>query len=172
VQVCVCEPIFTESSLAWQGDKALVSNPKYMRKLSNKLPNSTILVVRGSYLPFIFLVTELTSPQGGPECLTIIPEYASVVNRAFAQFLGKLPHRPPLQVSPPDPEGMCRTALERLAVIADDPDIAQRDPTTTLSFSRASPEDIEVVTRYLTRCVREENNGINPLDEHGEPIMK
>ncbi|KAF8491299.1 hypothetical protein JB92DRAFT_1273815 [Gautieria morchelliformis] len=139
-----------------QGDKALVSNPKYIDNfVSNKLPKSTTLVV-----------------QGGPECLTIVPEYASVVNRAFAQFLGKLSHRPPCQVSPPDPQDMCRTALGRLAVIADEPDIAQRDPTTTLAFSRASTEDISVFSEYLARCVCGGENEINPLDEHGEPIMK
>lgn len=94
-----------------------------------------------------------------------------MVNRVFVQFLSSLPSPPVYQVSPPDPDGVCRTALARIAALVDDPEMAQRDPTTTISFSRASPRDVEAAAELYNRCSRGEDDAINILDERGEPIL-
>ena len=103
--------------------------------------------------------------------MIIVPKYASLVNREFVEFLGSLPPAPARRVSPPDLGGICKTALVRLASLADDSEIAQRDPTTTLSFSRASCEDISTATELLNRC-SEKICTFDALDERGEPTLR
>ena len=89
----------------------------------------------------------------------------------LACFLSRVSPAPPRRASPPDFEGVCRTALTRLAAFADDSDIAQRDPMTTLSFSRMSHEDIDEATEFFNRYSLGENDADSTLDERGELIL-
>jgi hypothetical protein len=104
--------------------------------------------------------------------MSLIPQYASIVNRVYSQFLGQLPNPPVFPSSQPDPEGVSRVALGRLAIFADDPCVAKRDPTTTLSFSLLTSEVIEKNIGMFAKLTQGEKEAFRALNEHGQPIRK
>jgi hypothetical protein len=95
-----------------------------------------------------------------------------VVNRVYAQFLGGISHPLAHEASPPDPEGTCRRALARLARFEGNPAIAQRDPKSTLSFSRAGPKYVSRARELYARCALVEKDALAVVNERGEPIAK
>ena len=104
--------------------------------------------------------------------MTIIPQYASVVNRVYFQFLQGLPAPTPQARAAPDPEGVCREGLARLAALADDARLASRDPRTTLSFCRYSREVVQQNVALFAEFAQGEENALHPLDEYGRPVCK
>jgi hypothetical protein len=104
--------------------------------------------------------------------MSVVPEYASVVNRVYCQFLGSLPDPPVFRPSQPDPEGVSKAGLKRLSIFVGDPSIAKRDPTVALSFCCFSPELIEENAKVLAKFAEGEKEAFCPLDEHGKPIRK
>ena len=94
------------------------------------------------------------------------------MNRVYSQFLQGLPKPREFRPSRPDPEGLFRAGLERLATLTLDASIAGRDPSNTLSLCCFSPEVIEQNTAMFAEYAKGESEAFHALDEDGRPIRK
>lgn len=104
--------------------------------------------------------------------MNIIPEYASVVNRVYTQFLQGLPDPPAFCPAQPDPAGVCKAALGRLAKLKSDPAIALRDPATTMSFCCLSANVIAQSEQLIAEFAKGEAEAFQPLDARGRPLRR
>jgi hypothetical protein len=100
----------------------------------------------------------------------VVPESASIANRVFASFLARLPPaRSDLQ--PPHPTRL-DDALQRLAEIVKNPDIATRDSCSPMAFSCVTPAVVRRRTQIYARAAAGQRGAFSPLDNHGRPKRK
>ena len=98
-------------------------------QLVNAKDGARLYFVRGALrAPRMYMYAETRGP-GGQGCLGVVPESASIANRVFASFLARQPpaRSDPLPLQPTRLED----ALQRLADIVNDPEIASRDSIYT-----------------------------------------
>lgn len=121
-------------------------------------------------------LTASASHPGSPEYVTLIPTCASVVNRVFAEFLSRQPKGEtpsPLEcIHPSSRRERIQSALQKLADLIEDPDIASRDPNSSLSFSCVSPEVYQSQKDILDKEVLDERNAFSPLGLDGRPLRR
>ena len=65
-----------------------------------------------------------------------------------------------------------KNALAQLAIWADDPSIANRDPTCPMSFSRVPPDILQEQVRGLDAYRQGELTAFSPLGLDGRPLRK
>lgn len=116
---------------------------------------------------------------GSPEYLTIVPSHASVVNRLFAQHLGK---QPQTRVAIPDPyiktispavrRQRMQDALKKLSELMEDASICERDPSSALSFSCVTAEVLQNQGELLERHMLGEHEAFSPLGMDGRPCRR
>lgn len=121
-------------------------------------------------------LTAYASHSGSPEYVTLIPTCASVVNRVFAEFLSRQPKgETPSQlqcIHPSSRRERILSALEKLADLIEDPNIASRDPSSSLSFSCVTPEVYQSQKDILDKEVLEERTAFSPLGLDGRPLRR
>src|ERR1700761_1780930 len=101
---------------------------------------------------------------GGQGYISVLPTTASVCNRVFFQFISRLPHaRSELQRPSHSLEVFISHGLEVLAVLAEDPSIAKRDPLSPMSFSRISVAVQRLQVDNYTAAARDVKKAFSPL---------
>ncbi|TRM68532.1 alpha/beta-hydrolase [Schizophyllum amplum] len=129
------------------------------------------------------LVSQLTSAEGGAKlyivkggsgALSIVPGNASIANQTFAKFLSRLPPaRSDLTTTLPEQrDTKMRAALERLATLMGDRNIAERDPRSVLSFSCVGPEVLKSQTEMLAHYAIGQEDAFSALGPDGRPIRR
>ncbi|KAA1466048.1 alpha/beta-hydrolase [Dentipellis sp. KUC8613] len=125
---------------------------------------------------------ELVNAKGGARLfvlkgcegyLNVVPSIASLANQVFSKFLARLPHADS-ELLPPEesiPDRM-RRALERLSELADDPSIADRNPLSSMSFSRVEPEVKQLQESAIRLFASGQHKAFSPLGADGRPMRK
>ncbi|KAF8582844.1 hypothetical protein K439DRAFT_1634966 [Ramaria rubella] len=145
----------TVPTLLLTGDRSVAHPVKEAAKTNEKIKDSQLYVIKGA-----------------PENFTILPHFTSISHRVYASFLARQPPPPPFTPSRPDLKKVAKEALARLAELREDPSIASRDPSTTLSFSMWSPETVAANQGFLDQMAADENTAFLPTDSKGQPIRK
>ncbi|KAH9991438.1 hypothetical protein BJV77DRAFT_1007432 [Russula vinacea] len=108
--------------------------------------------------------------RGGQGCLGVVPESASIANRVFASFLAR---QPPARSDPLPPQPTrLEDALQRLADIVNDPEIASRDASSPMAFTCVSPAIVRRRTQIYAQAAAGHRGAFSPLDNHGRPKRK
>ena len=119
--------------------------------------------------PSMYMHTETRDP-GGQGCLGVVPESASIANRVFASFLAR---QPPARSDPLPPQPTrLEDALQRLADIVSDPEIASRDASSPMAFTCVSPAVVRRRTQIYAQAAAGHRGAFSPLDNHGRPKRK
>ncbi|KAH7930046.1 alpha/beta-hydrolase [Leucogyrophana mollusca] len=152
---CITCPV-----LIIQGEHSRTAPMRYAEKLKNHLVN----VKDGARLYVV---------RGAKACLTILPGSASIVNQVFSKFLAQQPCARsdllPAQLSPFD---RMKTALSKLADFVGDPEIASRDPRSSLSFSCVAPDVVNSQLETLNFYLKDIDKAYCPLGLDGRPMRK
>lgn len=140
------------------GDKNEIAPQKYADKLASELSHA-----EGG--AFVYSV------KGGSSHLSIVPGHASIANQVLSKFLSRLP-RVRSDLVPPKTSIQERmsSALAKLAELMDDPTIASRDPTSSLSFCCLDPDVIKSQTESILAYRKGEQEAFSPLGPNGRPI--
>ncbi|KAJ3503273.1 hypothetical protein NLJ89_g8505 [Agrocybe chaxingu] len=110
---------------------------------------------------------------GGTSMLSVVPGHASIVNRAFANFLARLPHHRSDIVPPELPiKERMRVALKKLSEITGNPKIASLDPSCSISFSLLSPEVVKSQTELVRHYQKDADIAFSPMTLDGKPLRK
>ena len=132
-------------------------------------PGSTLSEVRALRAPRMYMYAETRGP-GGQGCLGVVPESASIANRVFASFLAR---QPPARSDPLPPQPTrLEDALQRLADIVNDPEIASRDASSPMAFTCVSPAIVRRRTQIYAQAAAGHRGAFSPLDNHGRPKRK
>ncbi|TFY60274.1 hypothetical protein EVG20_g7478 [Dentipellis fragilis] len=120
---------------------------------------------------------ELVNAKGGARLfilkgcegyLNVVPSIASLANQVFSKFLARLPHADS-ELLPPEesiPDRMQR-ALEQLAELAGNPSIADRNPLSSMSFSRVEPEVKQLQESAIRLFASGQHKAFSPLGADG-----
>ncbi|KAI5124806.1 hypothetical protein M0805_005438 [Coniferiporia weirii] len=156
VLACITQP-----TLIIQSDKTDINPIKYAELLSRQLVN-----VEGK--------ARVHTIKGSPEYVTLVPTCASIVNRVFAEFLSRQPHVPTTlrMVTPAERQERMQEALYRLAELMEDASIAERDPSSPLSFSCVTPEVLQSQSDVLSHQMLKEREAFSPLGMDGRPCRR
>lgn len=141
------------------------------------------------------LVSQLPNVDGGAR---VFPVNASTgylhvvepgtVNKTFLKFLAALAHLPagldpPPFAAPTDRptkrlswdarmHARMRTALVRLAELKSRPELAERDPTSPLSFSLLAADEVALREKRLSEYAEGMSTAFDPLGPNGRPLRK
>ncbi|CAA7259482.1 unnamed protein product [Cyclocybe aegerita] len=152
--------MITQPVLIIQGEKNELCPLKYAEKLVSQLTG----VKDGAILYTV---------RGGTSMLSVVPGHASIVNRAFANFLARLPHRRSDIVPPELPiKERMRMALKKLSEITGNPQIASLDPSCSISFSLLSPEVVKSQTELVRHYQKDADIAFSPMTLDGKPLRK
>jgi len=142
--------------LIMHGDQYIVNPLDQAEAQANRLPNSQFFVVKGA-----------------PEAFTMVPSFATIVNRVYSTFLSR--HPQPSTLAFHRKRKFRRTeaevltvALQQLADIFEDPTIARRSPTP-LSFCMKSQEQIAESAALMKQFEHDEVNAVTALGRDGKP---
>lgn len=110
---------------------------------------------------------------GGSSSLSIVPGHASIATQVLSKFLSRLP-RLRSELVPPSISVQERmsVALARLAELMEDPNIATRDPMSSLSFCCLDPDAIKGQTETILTYRKGEQEAFTPLAPNGRPLRK
>lgn len=150
----------TQPVLLIHGQLNEVCPRMYAEKLASQLTNS-----EGGAVLF--------TVKGGAGNLNIVPGHASIMNKVFTTFLGRLPHvRSELVPPETDKTERMKAALSALAEIAGDSSIASRDPSSSLSFSCLSHDAMERQMETLKQYRERKTPTFSPLGPDGRPLRR
>ncbi|KAH7916146.1 alpha/beta-hydrolase [Hygrophoropsis aurantiaca] len=152
---CITCPV-----LIIQGETTLTAPLKYAEKLKHHLVNAK----DGARLYVV---------RGANACLTILPGSASIVNQVFAKFLASQPLARSDFITPPTSIfDRMKTALVKLADLVGEPEMASRDPRSSLSFSCVTPEVVKSQLATLNFYKKDIEHAYCPLGRDGRPLRK
>ena len=113
---------------------------------------------------------------GGRGYMAIQPEFASVINRIYAQFLARLPrHDLGLRTSVVPLNARLQQALDDLADLTGDYALADaRDQAVlnSMSFSRSQIKTQQAAAKAYKLFIAKQKSAFNPLMSNGRPMRR
>ncbi|KAF8974713.1 alpha/beta-hydrolase [Flammula alnicola] len=150
----------TQPVLIIQGEKNELCPMKYADKLASQLTG----VKDGAVLYDV---------KGGTSMISVVPGPASIVNNVFYKFLTRLPHHRS-DIVPPQSSitDRMRMALQQLSEILGNPEMAELDPLSSLSFCCLTPEVIKGQSEHLRQYLKDASLAFTPMPTEGRPLRK
>ncbi|KAI0260958.1 alpha/beta-hydrolase [Gloeopeniophorella convolvens] len=140
--------------LILHGENNTTHPVKYVQRLKENLVNSPEVI--------------LSVIRGASGYLSTTPSCASILNQIYAKFLGRLPRTPLGRNLPVIPDHMKRS-LARLADLSGDARIADRNPSSVMSFSLVTPEIERGQTEAFALFLKGMKQAFSPLRPDGRP---
>ncbi|VDB84904.1 unnamed protein product [Peniophora sp. CBMAI 1063] len=111
--------------------------------------------------------------KGGKGYMAIQPEFASVINRVYTQFLDRLPRHDQNLRAPPSPlSRRLRQALDDLDSLTGATDAREDDVLNSMSFSRSSFKAQQAAAKMHRRFEEKQKTAYNPLTSNGRPRQR
>ena len=155
---------------AGKGDSNEVFPPDAALTMQEQLVNAKggakLYFIKGANTALAAQHMLISAFPGAQGCLSVVPESASIANRVFASFLAGLGPLHSDSLPPTDP---LDEALQRLADIMHDPDIATREPSSPMSFSCVPPVVAYRRLEIYARAAPGHRCAFSPLDTNGRP---
>ena len=113
-----------------------------------------------------------TACSGGQGYISLVPQWASISNRVFSQFIDSLPFAKSEPSTPREPlDDRLRRALEYLAELSGDVSLIDaKEPLSSMSFSRLSYNKRQAQVDNYMAAARKQKGAYSPLDSEGRPI--
>ncbi|VDC02521.1 unnamed protein product [Peniophora sp. CBMAI 1063] len=119
---------------------------------------------------------KVVTVKGGRGYMAIQPEFASVINRVYAQFLARLPcHDQGLRTSVEPLNARLRRALDDLADLTGDytlADARDQEVLNSMSFSRSSYKSQQAAAKTYKSFMVRQKNAFSPLMSNGRPMRR
>ncbi|TFY78101.1 hypothetical protein EWM64_g5912 [Hericium alpestre] len=125
---------------------------------------------------------ELVNAKGGAKLfvlkgcegyLNVVPSIASLSNQVFVKFMARQPPVRSELRAPREPlEVRMKRALRVLADFAEDESIAERDPLSSMSFSRVTAETQKLQEDMVRLFASGQHKAFSPLGADGRPMRK